>query len=107
MIYLVTKKGTVYIPAIYGCETWGGTSQDSIEKKRKHWYFVCWRSGYYDNPDYTEHIKINVALETTSLSEVLKFIRNLKLTKEEKAKKLDEIKEQIGKYLDFEKWSYR
>ena len=107
MIYLVTKKGKVYIPAVYGDDTWGSSAQDSLEKKRKHWYFVCWRSGYYDNPDYTEHIKLNVALETESLSEVMKFLDGLKLSKEEYEKILDDIQEQIEKYLRFHKWCHR
>ena len=43
--YLLVKENdrfTLYCPDIFGIETWGGTSQVSLEKKRKYWYVNHW-----------------------------------------------------------------
>ena len=104
MTYLITKKGDIYIPEIYGCETWGTNSQDSIEKKKKYWYIVSWTVGNEWIDDDIYSIKLNVKLETTDLTEALICLTHLKLSKEDLAKKIDELKDQINAYIDFEKF---
>ena len=104
MTYLVSKYGDVYIPEIYGCDTWGTNSQDSIEKKKKHWYFHSWRAGNEYIEDNTYSDKLNVKLETTDLSEVINYLRKTKLSGQEIIEKLDSLQEDINRFIEFEKW---
>jgi vacuolar-type H+-ATPase catalytic subunit A/Vma1 len=75
--YLLAKENdrfTLYCPDIFGIETWGGTSQVSLEKKRKYWYINHWTAGNDYVDDVTESYKLNVVLEATDLQEVLNYI---------------------------------
>lgn len=79
LIHLLCKSGKnvrVYSPTTYGCETWGSTSQDSIEKKRKYWYICSWTSGNEWFDDITFSYKLNVILETQDVKELLKYVKN-------------------------------
>ena len=111
MTYLITKqnkKFNIYIPAIYGCATWGdGYYQESMEKKRKSWYITSWRyGGEWDN-DTTDSYKLKVVCETDSLHEVIKYLCDAKVSKEEFNSLLDDAQKQINDFIAFEKWCYK
>lgn len=110
MTYLITKQNkkiTIYIPAIYGYETWGDTyNQESMEKKRKSWYITSWQSSSEGSDDRVDNYKINVVYETTSLHEVIKYLYNAKVPKEEFDSLLDDVQKQINDFIAFEKWRY-
>lgn len=77
MKYLVVKeksgKFVLYCPDTFGIETWGMTTQLSLEKKKKYWYIHHWSAGneWIEDENYDE--RLNVVLETTSLQEVLAY----------------------------------
>lgn len=76
-MYLLAKennKYTLYCPDIYGSESWGMTSQTSLEKKRKYWYITHWTAGNDYVDDVTESYKLNVVLEAEELQTVLNYI---------------------------------
>ena len=110
MTYLITeqnKKLTIYIPEIYGCETWGDVyKQESMEKKEKSWYITSWRSGGEESDDRVDSYKLNVVYETTSLHEVIKYLYEAKISKEEFDNLLDSVQKQINDFIAFEKWNY-
>jgi hypothetical protein len=77
IMYLLAKennKYTLYCPDIYGSESWGMTSQTSLEKKRKYWYITHWTAGNDYVDDITESYKLNVVLEAEELQTVLNYI---------------------------------
>lgn len=78
MKYLLVKeknnKFTLYCPEIYGMNTWGESSQVSIEKKRKYWYIVHWTAGNDYIDDVIESYRLNVVLETPHLQQVISYI---------------------------------
>ena len=74
---LVKEKGNnfqLYSPDTYGMETWGGSSQSSIVKKKKHWYINHWTAGNDWIEDINEDYKLNVVLETPDLDEIIRYI---------------------------------
>ena len=78
MIYylLTAHRGQInlYSPNTYGHETWSSNSQDSIIKKRKHWYFSYWSAGYGDYfDDVVTEYKMNVILEAKSLFSIIAY----------------------------------
>lgn len=76
-MYLLAKendKYTLYCPDIYGIESWGMTSQTSLEKKRKYWYITHWTAGNDYVDDVTESYKLNVVLEAEELQTVLNYV---------------------------------
>ena len=111
MTYLITKqnkKFNIYIPTIYGCETWGdGHYQESIEKKRKFWYITSWRYGGEWGNDITTNYKLKVVCETNSLYEVIRYLCEAKVSKEEFDTLLDSAQKQINDFITFEKLSYK
>ena len=78
MKYLLVKeknnKFTLYCPETYGMNTWGESSQLSLEKKRKYWYMTHWTAGNDYIDDVTESYKLNVVLETPHLQQVISYI---------------------------------
>lgn len=88
------KKYTVYSPYTFGMETWGANYQRGIEKKRKNWYITHWIGGDEYHEDRYGEIKLNVVLETSSTSAVLKEI------KKKDIKQLDRIKLEIKEILN-------
>lgn len=77
MKYLLIQEKTkfkLYCPETYGLETWGSTSQTSLEKKRKYWYVSHWTAGNEYIEDSVETYKLNVVLETSNLREVFKYV---------------------------------
>ena len=103
MKYLLAKeKGNsfeLYSPETFGMETWGMTSQTSLEKKNKYWYIHSWSAGNEWIEDINEEYKLNVVLETADLDEILRyvFIHN----KAEINHILQEAKEIYTNYFDF------
>lgn len=76
-MYLLAKendKYNLYCPDSYGSESWGMTSQTSLEKKRKYWYITHWTAGNDYVDDVTESYKLNVVLEAEELQTVLNYI---------------------------------
>lgn len=78
MRYLLVKeksgKFVLYCPELFGSETWGMSTQLSLEKKRKYWYIHHWIAGnnWVDDENYDE--RINVVLETNSLQQIINHI---------------------------------
>ena len=68
------KNVKVYSPNTYGVDTWGSTSQDSIEKKRKYWYICSWTNGneWFDDIIYED--RLNVILETQDIKKLFKYV---------------------------------
>lgn len=86
MNYLVVQEKTkfkLYCPETFGLETWGSTSQTSLEKKRKYWYISHWTAGNDYIEDSVETYRLNVVLETSNLREVLRYV--IKATKNNRA----------------------
>ncbi len=96
--YLIIKYRntyTVYSPNTFGAKTWGSNDQESIEKKRKHWYYVNWRAcPYEDGDDWNEQYKLNVVYETTELADVFNYLQA------HNSKDLEKNKAQIKDILD-------
>lgn len=78
MLYLLVKestnKYTIYNPELFGNETWGMSSQISLEKKRKYWYIIHWVAGNDYIEDHIESKRLKVVLETSNLQKVLSYI---------------------------------
>ena len=55
-------------------ETWGETTQRSLEKKHKHWYTHYWKAGNEWTNDYVEEHRLNVVLATTQIEEVVNYL---------------------------------
>ena len=68
------KDVRVYSPATYGMETWGSSSQDYLEKKRKYWYIHSWTSGNDWFDDINDNYKLNTVLETQDTKKLFKFV---------------------------------
>lgn len=86
MRYLLVKEANkfkLYCPETFGLETWGSSSQTSLEKKRKYWYINHWTAGNEYIEDSTESSKLNVVLETSNLKEVLRYV--ISVTKNNRA----------------------
>ena len=74
---LVKEKNNnfkLYSPDTYGMDSWGDTSQDSLVKKKKHWYIQHWSAGNDWIEDTTEEYKLNVILETSDLDEIIRYV---------------------------------
>jgi hypothetical protein len=80
MRYLLVKeksgKFVLYCPEIFGSETWGLSTQVSLEKKKKYWYIHLWTAGNEWVEDTNEKHRINVVLETSDLEEVIGYVSN-------------------------------
>lgn len=106
MILLLIKKSqtnySLLSPDTYGMETWGTNSQETLEKKYKHWYTSLWVGGYHSSDDYLEEHKLSVVLETTDISEIVVYLFK------HKAKCLNDIldsyKKIVDDYISFMKW---
>lgn len=57
---LLTKNFALYDTETFGMETWGSSSQKSLEFKRKNWYIHYWQGGNNWIDDYNEDIKLDV-----------------------------------------------
>ena len=104
----------VYSPETYGSATWGnGWSQDSLEKKRKNWYFTSWTNGGEHEDDTYDEVKAHVLVETTDPDEILRWLdaayRNKNVTDDIRLKEimkniLGQIEEIFKDWLDIERW---
>lgn len=78
MRYLVVKEKSgrfvLYCPEIFGSETWGMSTQLSLEKKRKYWYIHHWTSGNDLVADENYNERINVVLETSDLRKIIGYV---------------------------------
>ena len=98
MTYLLSKYYSsyhLYSPDVYGMGTWGSNNQDGLEKRGKSWYITSWHAGdeWHDDREY--EFKLNVALETQNLSEVIKYIE------EHNPKQIKLIIEEANEILSF------
>lgn len=79
MTYLLVKEKnnnfTLYSPETFGMDSWGDMfHQTSLKKKKKHWYIESWSAGNEWIEDSVEQVKLNVALETSDLQQVLNYV---------------------------------
>lgn len=106
MILLLTKDESgslaVYSPETYGMETWGMSTQRSIDKKDDGWYTTYWSSGGEWLNDTYEEDKLDVIIETGNLDEVLSYVIENK--PEYLSSIITELKEIVTEYLDYEYW---
>lgn len=108
MIWLLVRHQrnnySLYSPSTYGMETWGTNSQDSLDKKKKYWYISSWTAGNEYVDDRNFEYRLNVVLETTDISEIVRFMHKKKCSKEQIKEILDKAQEEFKNYIDFEKW---
>ena len=111
MVWLLVRDKrnsySLYSPSTYGMETWGSTSQDSIERKSKYWYFYTWRAGGDWQDDYKESIKINVVCESTNIDDILYYLAIHSAKPEVIKQILDTAKKEFEAYVEFNKWGLR
>ena len=111
MTYLIAKQNkklNVYIPVVYGCETWGdGYYQEYIKQKGESWYITSWQYGGEWADDVTNSYKLKVVCETENLQEVIKYLHKVKVPKEEFDKLLNDTQKQINNFIAFEKEYYK
>lgn len=110
MKYLLVKeknnKFTLYCPETYGMNTWGESSQSSLEKKRKYWYITHWTAGNDYIDDVTESYKLNVVLETPYLQQVISYITaNVTNNRSIIESILVQAQEIYHDYVAFERWA--
>ena len=78
MKFLLIKKPNnkfeLLSPQTYGCETWGGNTQEELCKKGKHWYATYWSAGNQWIDDINYSTKLNVVLETSNIDDVIKMV---------------------------------
>lgn len=111
MIWLLVRHQrniySLYSPSTYGMETWGMNSQRSLDKKQKHWYASSWTAGNEYVDDLYDECRLNVVVETTDISEIVRFMYQKKCSKEQIKEILDKAQEEFKNYIDFEKWGLR
>ena len=89
-------------PDTYGMRTWGSDSQESLEKKRKHWYKSIWKSSSIYEDDSLEEYKLDVVLETTDMNKIVKYLSKIKSNCLHDI--LDSYKKIVDDYVSFIKW---
>ena len=99
------KDVRIYSPNTYGMETWGSTSQDFLDKKRKYWYIYSWTDGGEWFDDITYECKLDVLLETKRLFEVIKYVEQNYPHCLQSVK--DECEDIITKHNAFMHWTER
>ena len=109
MIYLLVKEKDntfkIYSPDTYGMETWGGSSQESIIKKKKYWYINYWSGGNDWIEDTNEDYKLNVILETPVLDDIIRYATLYNESEVEHL--LVDAKKIFNDYIDFMLWRVR
>jgi hypothetical protein len=99
------KKFSLYCPDTYGAETWGGTHQESLIKKRKNWYIQSWTAGNDWIEDDTYEFKLNVVKETADLDEIIRYL--VKNNESGVDHIFKEARELYNKYLDLTEFFHR
>ena len=102
MVFLIIKKDDnleVVSPETYGMDTWGGSTQQGIEKRPDGWYSTYWSDGGQWLDDINEEDKLDVVLETKNFDAVLEYF--IKNNSKNYRKAIASIKEIINDYLDF------
>jgi hypothetical protein len=110
MKYLLVReknnKFNLYCPDVYGSDTWGSTSQVSLEKKRKYWYIQHWTAGNDWIEDETYEERLNVVLESTDLKEIVSYVsRNTKGNRAAISSILVKAQDIYNDYVAFEHWA--
>lgn len=116
MRFLLTgnkKHLSVLSPDTYGVETWGSSSQDSLKKMRKNWYFTNWTSGGIWGKDTYTKAKCPVLLETKDPDKIILYIhKHFRDKTKMNDKKLTEMLESVlndieaiyQDWLSLERW---
>lgn len=95
------KTIDLYCPETYGMDTWGMSTQKSINKRDDGWYYTYWSDGGEWLEDTREEYKLNVILETKDKYKLLNFViqyyPNQLEEIEEKIKEEEENNEKIYK----------
>ena len=102
MVFLIIKKDNnleVVSPETYGINTWGMSTQESIEKRKDGWYSTYWSDGGQWLDDINEEYKLDVVLETRSWEEVIEYLieNNSKIDR----KTVASMNKIIDDYLDY------
>lgn len=110
MRFLLIKNGDnslqVLSPEVYGLDTWGSSSQESLEYKetKNKWVIHYWSDGGQWLEDTNEDIDLDVVLETTDFEEVIGYVR--KYEPEYLQVCMVELKDLIVEYIDYSKFCY-
>ena len=102
MLLLLTKKYELLDPTLYGSKTWGTGHQESIVRKRKYWYFEDWSASNYEGESSLYQSKINVAVETTDINDVLIYLHKKKVSKDIIRNVLDQYRKIVDTYIEWE-----
>jgi hypothetical protein len=97
------KTFTLLSPETYGMDSWGSSSQESINKKEDDkWYFHYWSDGGQWLDDTNEEFDAKVVLETTDIDEILRYVS--KNNESELEHVLQDAKIIYNDYIDFTLW---
>ena len=96
---LITKNYDVYIPEMYGAETWGnGYHQESMICEKGIWKVCDWHyGGKFEEDSYMEY-DLDIIYETTSEYKAKVF-----LNKNGHKEKVNDLKVLLDMYKKFEK----
>ena len=78
--FIVDKNLNVYDTELYGMKTWGSNRQESIVKKRKHYYFRIWQGAAVSTFEASETVyeqRIEVIYETDDIKDIYKLKERL------------------------------
>lgn len=98
---LIDKYFNVYIPEIYGIDTWGSFfSQESIEynKDKKKWIIHTWEYGGEWEEDYREEIELDILATFNNDVKARKFLEG-----QGRKKSLEELNSLLRIYHEFVK----
>lgn len=96
---LITDQFNIYIPEMYGAETWGnGYHQESMIFEKGTWKVCDWRYGGEWEEDSYEEYELNVILETDSVYKAKVF-----LNKSGHKEKVNDLKILLDMYKRFER----
>lgn len=74
---LITDQFNIYIPEMYGAETWGnGYHQETMIFEKGTWKVCDWHYGGEWEDDSYEEYELNVILETDSVRRARSFLIN-------------------------------
>lgn len=97
---LITKNFNIYIPEIYGIDTWGdGYHQEEMHQDENgNWFIEIWRYGGNFNDETTEKYKVEVLATFEKVKDAKDFLRIN--GKSNKIQELDILVEMYKKYID-------
>lgn len=102
MLILISKEYDIYIPEIYGINTWGdGYHQESMEQNKDgKWIVHNWWYGGEWEEDITSEYEIEIIAEFNSIAKAKKFL--IENNHKGKVIQLDIL---VDMYKNYKKWA--